>query len=353
NMILVKTIVNDADTVVFNFDTGAPVGGVLSDSLAKRYKDIRQLKIAFANGKDIKYSNIDSTKILVDFITHNVDNNLQLLGIRNASKYRYWSINYDDLIFQILPKESVIDTTDALVFDFEMSMNGICMIIPIAMHREGKYFNQNLKLMLDTGCPFAFLMSEPSNELQKFVESIDYFDLQRLQPKELKNSRDSRFFTLDSISFSGCIIKDIHSVFNYTISFDKYLKNGTTGLLGMEIMKHFNTIIDFDRKKVILKSHKKTFNYELAIFTNALGFQVRNKDKVVTSIERGHNAQKAGLKLGDMVIRINELNLANLTHSNLDSLRLLKGGHKMKVGILRDGKQSNVEFTTKTTLKQL
>ncbi|MEG0815077.1 MAG: PDZ domain-containing protein, partial [Mucinivorans sp.] len=85
----------------------------------------------------------------------------------------------------------------------------------------------------------------------------------------------------------------------------------------------------------------------------ALGFQVRNKDKVVTSIERGHNAQKAGLKLGDMVIRINELNLANLTHSNLDSLRLLKGGHKMKVGILRDGKQSNVEFTTKTTLKQL
>jgi S1-C subfamily serine protease len=70
----------------------------------------------------------------------------------------------------------------------------------------------------------------------------------------------------------------------------------------------------------------------------------------LTCITPGHNASKAGLKTGDLVISINDLDVTELTkkdHSNAyySVTKSMKTGEKLAIKLIRNGQQQLVNVT--------
>jgi len=82
------------------------------------------------------------------------------------------------------------------------------------------------------------------------------------------------------------------------------------------------------------------------------GFSVRTDDpRVIDAVERGSDAEKAGLKSGDVIVRVNDL--VNETTPGGDTLsglvrRWPKGGAALKLGLQRGGAEITIEYTPRT-----
>ena len=70
----------------------------------------------------------------------------------------------------------------------------------------------------------------------------------------------------------------------------------------------------------------------------------RGRGLVVTEIERGGPAEKAGLKAGDILLAVGETKLTDY-NSLLAQIRQRKPGDKMKLTLTRKGEQKNLEVT--------
>jgi S1-C subfamily serine protease len=79
-----------------------------------------------------------------------------------------------------------------------------------------------------------------------------------------------------------------------------------------------------------------------------IGVQIKKEegDKAVTIVEilEGSPAEKAGLKKGDEILWVGEVQATDLK-TTVDAVRSVKPGDKVKIKVRRDGKEKDIEVT--------
>ena len=124
-------------------------------------------------------------------------------------------------------------------------------------------------------------------------------------------------------------------------------ENGRNGTLGNEILKRFHVILDYEGKQLFIKPNKNLhnpFNYNrsgLEIekpFYNIPAYQVYN-------VVPGSPADLAGIKIGDQIEMINNLQAVNIELDQINSILYGTEGRKIRLKMIREGVPYKVKFT--------
>jgi hypothetical protein len=118
------------------------------------------------------------------------------------------------------------------------------------------------------------------------------------------------------------------------------------GIIGNQILRKFNVIIDFPANRVFLKPNRffnKRIRYDrsgLTIF--AVG---QNLDQyIVQDVIRGSPADEAGIRVGDRIVRIGCPPISWLTLTGVTRKLQRREGKKIRMTVLRDGKKLKKSF---------
>lgn len=187
---------------------------------------------------------------------------------------------------------------------------------------------------------------------------------------------------VSAVVLENYILKDALIVYPEKIFLDqtKIFKD-TNGSLGGEIIKRFNWVFDYDNKKFYFK--KNSF-YNLPFEYNMAGIEIEHaglewiksenilsnskKDKTsqnlivdnsnvkfnykyelkpvfeIYAVRENSPAAKAGIKVGDKIIKINNKKAYKLTVESITNLFHSKDKKQIKITIERNGKESTFEF---------
>ncbi len=118
---------------------------------------------------------------------------------------------------------------------------------------------------------------------------------------------------------------------------------GCTGLIGIEVMSHFNMIFDYSHKKLYIRPNK---NYGSPFELNMAGMVVRENPKgeyIVYHVINDKEASRKGLIKGDKISKINGKAAADLSYQELKS-SFEKDGGSVTVEIIRNGKTIKVQL---------
>ena len=128
------------------------------------------------------------------------------------------------------------------------------------------------------------------------------------------------------------------------------LGDGVVGMIGMGVLKHFDIVFDYKNQQLLLAPHGMDMPfYEQA--ESGLGFKY-SKDLHVSFVAREHNAQKAGLKLGDRIEAINGISREKLLDASvMDSLRTSPDNTPLNLHVQRGGIVINIEYTSYCQLR--
>jgi len=97
----------------------------------------------------------------------------------------------------------------------------------------------------------------------------------------------------------------------------------------------------FTKTKEEDKANTPAFKVTLGVMPD---YMFSGKGMQISTVREGKPAEKAGLKAGDIVIKIGKTNVADM-QTYMQALSLYNAGDKVKVVVLRDGKKKTVEVT--------
>ena len=126
-------------------------------------------------------------------------------------------------------------------------------------------------------------------------------------------------------------------------SYSDTLKNSTTvfrnGAIGGEVLSRFDIIFDFPHEKIYVKKNsnfKKSFYFNLSGLTiKAKGSSLRKYE--VSDVRSNSTAEKADVKVGDLLVTINGLLANELDLNNINGFFNSKPKRKISLEIIRNG----------------
>ena len=118
------------------------------------------------------------------------------------------------------------------------------------------------------------------------------------------------------------------------------------GLIGNDILRRFNTVLNYPQQEIYIKPNKHyldSFDYSYT----GLGFYLVDGAITVTDIIKDSPAEKAGFKEGDIIIGV-ETNFSN----NIQAYKMLLQSAKarVRVVIMRDGQPEVIYIKVKSIL---
>jgi hypothetical protein len=118
------------------------------------------------------------------------------------------------------------------------------------------------------------------------------------------------------------------------------------GSIGGDLLSRFTVIFNFPGEKIYIKknaSFKKEFYYNLSGLTlRAKGLRLREYE--ISDVRANSSSEKAGLLIGDQIISVNGITVAEYELSNVNNFFNSKPGRKLRMEIVRDGKKMKKEF---------
>ncbi len=128
-------------------------------------------------------------------------------------------------------------------------------------------------------------------------------------------------FKANSLQIAGFQMNNV--VMDYSIDKSGALsKRKYLGLLGNEILEHFDIIIDNINNYLYLKPNAK---YGEPFHFSKKGFSYVDRSKtlgawIVSGLYSNSNAEKAGLKIDDRILKINGINIASIHRKNREKI---------------------------------
>lgn len=113
--------------------------------------------------------------------------------------------------------------------------------------------------------------------------------------------------------------------------------NDSNGLLGNEVLSHFNLMFDYPNKRMFIARNQ---NFDRPVNADRSGMLLRllQTGAVVKSVAPGSAAQKIGVRVGDTVSSIDDL---PVTRTNIGELKRLLGSDRQSVPLCwRSGEQA-------------
>lgn len=344
--VLVETVVNDQDTLMFYFDTGATASVI--DQAAAETLGITadyEREIDGAGGKtSIKVAT--NEKLALDGVElanqHLVIQDLQslekmleyplqgIIGRTLMSQY-YTELDYEQQQIKLYDLADSLDVSaySAHPFRFDRGIPIPQLDVSIELTNGNTYSGP---VFFDSGAGLTLLVNTPfseENQLAEQAEKVLSKDSQGFSGKSVAQQMAVKSLTLGKYSFTDLPIS-LASGKGGVSAYEGYL-----GILGAEVINRFNVLLDYESKTMYLKpnaSFSKPFSFPLS------GLSLRENDEgeiYIHSVSEQSPAYAKGIRAGSVVLAVNgysgndlatfrkqlkekgtEVNLELITHDN-------------------------------------
>lgn len=275
--LFIKVNTSHSDTLRFVFDTGA-TGASIDSAAAEKAgvsKENREkVSVAGSGGSQIYTMAVNQTLKLkgveienvnlamVNFAALSASAGLRLDGIVGYEILNKYVTQLDFERKKILLYNNIksVDTTGYIGIPFEFSKNILIPRFPISITlANGETFTG--KVMFDTGSASTLLVSAPFSRFHGFDGKLGEtgFSVGR----GMNTATKDQLAIIKSMSFNGFNFGKMS--IRLTVNNTAEPKDGYLGILGMEVIKRFNVILDYANKKIYLKPNKaygNSFNIE-------------------------------------------------------------------------------------------
>lgn len=234
-----------------------------------------------------------------------------------------------------------------------------------------------VKLLVDSGGSDALWLFEDE---EKGIMPIDDKYFNDYLGMGLSGSVHGKRSKIQSFSLQGFEFKDVNVAFpdSTSISIARRFKDRSGSISG-ELLKRFNIIFDYTNSKITLKKNrnfKMPFRYnksgivleqdgirivkeinqglvynreDNAGGTNKIVFQSSTLLSIkpaftIVELRQGSPAEKAGLMLGDIILKVNNKDTANLKLQDINNLFSEEDGKMIRIRVERNGRLLNYEF---------
>ena len=205
-------------------------------------------------------------------------------------------------------------------------------------------------LLIDSGASDALWLFPGTNDTIVYKEGGTELFL----GQGLNGSIYGKQSVIDEICFGKYILQDVTVSYPDTVSVNQSITmdiSGRNGSIGAEILRRFDVILDYSNKKILLK---KNSNFGDKFYFNLSGIEIETPFiglpiYRISQIRTNSPADLAGLKCGDQIISINNMDLVTYTLNDIVILMRSKENRKIKMKVKRD----NTEITVKFRLKKM
>ncbi|MCH2082742.1 MAG: aspartyl protease family protein [Saprospiraceae bacterium] len=361
NFIIVKVLFNNFLPLRFIFDTGAEhtilTKREISDLMAINYT--RKFSIMGA----------DLTTVLIAYLTQNIDltigrfkalnKNILVLdddyfkfdqfagidvqGIIGADLFRRY-------IVKINFKRKVITLYQPKHFEAPSKKY---IELPVEIKRHKPYVTTNVqfadqtelevKLLLDTGASLPLMLHTNTHPNLDLPEKIIRSKLAAGLGGDLEGfiGRTQKLFLKD------VVLQETTTYFqDLPDAIDSIQINSRNGIIGNEILSRFVVIFDYINEKVYLKpakKFKKKFKFDRSGLLLARSGK-RMEHFVVYSVIKDSPAEKAGIQVGDVIIRCNGWPSSFYTLEGISRKFKKRVGKKIKLKVQRDNQKLEFKF---------
>lgn len=345
---------NLPDTLNFILDTGS--SGISLDSSAALYlglvpepsdKTIRGVagirKVSFLYNRKLHFPgltidslnyHINDYSILTAVYGERIDG---IIGYSVLSRY-IMKIDYDSLKIQFHTKGTIRYPRGGYLLKPQFTQ---LVTQPLKVRDEKSIAS---RFLFDLGAGLCMLFS------REFADDSNFIDKKRKRyPKEgegLGGKIDMELTVIKEVKLGPYRFKNV-PVFIFADDFNVTNYPNMGGLLGNDIMRRFNVILNYPRKEIYITPNKH-YNEQFDYSYSGIELYMLAGVIVVGDVAKGSPAEAAGLREGDEVIAVNKSYNQNL---NQYKIALQTTNEKVKIIYRRNGVISDVEFRVKNILQ--
>lgn len=353
--ITVNISINDSQPLHFVFDTGAGTN-LLSESTAMRLgldlggntniqgaSGSSNMKLARNERFTFGKTEFKRQNFAVMDISHLGDEDAPIDGVLGASiLMRYVvEIDYDDSEIRLYKSLKDFDTSGYDEYGYSLSPYRIPIIETTMELNSGKKVTG--KYFVDTGAALSIMVNSNLVKEENLLETLG--DHYPIISTSLSNSATDQISNVPSFSLFDHTFENIHVRLSQATqgvnSFEGY-----HGIIGIDLLKRFNTIFDYDNEKVYVKPND---NYKDPFSKNYSGLQVEktNGHYRVIGIAKNSAADLAKLKKGDI---IEKLDGKSFDSSGDFSDYFQNNSGKITVELRRNGQNLKLPLRPKPTI---
>lgn len=378
---IVDVVMNDSVQLEMFFDTGSRRGPILWEKTYLRHAPDTKFTSAERFTYGSKHDEYPSPKLSVDSIALGYKYVTSLpplspgkdgvLAPQYDNDRRVWEVNFEKGYLAI--HDSVTVPADACILPlrFSKNRNQINVRMPIFYISGRDTLKTEYDYTIDTGSHFGVAYQEPTDDIVTFAQSGKHVKFQtalnpysRMFPPQkpfLPKPPPQMDYSPDRIIIPGfrtLINVGVRIDYNMLPVFWNYTEaeKHNEGNLGIGFFKNFNFFIDLKDRRLILMNHSR--EYSAAPRTRAMGWEIglfmdkENKPMYLspTRIDMGGPADRAGIKIGDKIISIENKTWERIEQGYADSLNALEAGILIKVIYSRNKCSYQTEIITERNL---
>jgi PDZ domain/Aspartyl protease len=202
------------------------------------------------------------------------------------------------------------------------------------------------KFLVDTGASHGLLIEEDSDKRLRMPDK----NISSILGRGIAGIITGKISRTKLLKFGKYELNDLITSFpdDYAYRDSVGSKNFTprNGSVGGDLLSRFTVIFNFPGEMMYIKknaSFKKKFYYSLSGITlRAKGPKLREYE--ISDVRTNTTAATAGLKVGDVIVSVNGVSVADYELSYVNNFFNSKPGRKIKVEILRNGEKMKKEF---------
>lgn len=329
---------NFSDTLNFVLDTGS--GGISLDSTTVDYLKLERTKtnkiirgiagiknvdFIFKRSLNLKGLKVDSLDFHVnDYNILTSAYGVKIDGVIGLSLLRRYlfKINYDDLKIEIFTPGNISYPSNGYI------LKPMFNTLPIIKSTVEDNTNTNGSFIFDTGAGLNMLFNETyiidsaviNKKRKKFITQAE-----GLGGKKMMNTTVLRKMTIGPYTFKWVPIYTFSDDFNVT----NYPKMG--GIIGNDILRRFNLIINYPNKEIFIKPNSHYFD-DFDYSYTGLGLYQINGEIIVEDIVKNSPADKSGFKQNDIILSV-ENNFTNNMQAYKHALQ--NAGNSVRIMVIR------------------
>ncbi|MBU0763676.1 MAG: aspartyl protease family protein [Bacteroidetes bacterium] len=341
--IFIKVSINGSKPLNYIFDTGVNVMtvdektaeglGLIHKGNSQLSGSIQQTGISFSTAPNVAIGSITLDSVIVVTQSHEHISVFYDRDIHGFIGYdllagRIIRIDYENNVLEVLPAFKPPEGSYVTGLTF---INDIPMISGLAVICNGD--TAGLRLIFDTGASVSLVCSSPFTGKYHLTETCsNRYESPALGPTAVGKIYVTRFPELNvaNHSFSDIPVS-LNTSSSGLLSWDAH-----DGLLGNEILKRFNLIIDRNSKLVCMTPNS-LMNEDFKIHCSGLFIKYEDLTRkciIVHAVVEGSPADESGLLPGDELLKINGRKCSEMRISEIKAL-LRKDGEKVILCIKR------------------
>jgi len=265
----IKVRVNQSDTLRFVFDTGSTGGETIDSAAAEKAgigkENLQTVSVAGDGGaqsykmalnqtlklNNLEFKNIDI--VLVNFASLSASTRARIDGIAGddiLDKY-VTQLDFDDKMLSLYKDIKSVDTTGYARIPFEFSKHIHIPRFPISITLANDETFTGM-VMFDTGNALSLIVSTPFSKFHDFNSKLGETYISK--GRGLSAETQDQVAVIKSMSFDGFHFGKMS--IRLTVNEKAQPSDGYLGILGIEVIKHFNVILDYANKMIYLKPNK-------------------------------------------------------------------------------------------------